>query len=73
MGKAAAALLALGGVEEVFADVISRPALDLLEKMRSAPVTGFACRISSTVRIPAGVRWKPVATDCKRPKSAWHR
>ena len=32
VGKAAAALLALGGVEEVFADVISRPALDLLEK-----------------------------------------
>ena len=72
VGKAAAALLALGGVEEVFADVISRPALDLLEK-NAAPVTGFACRISSTVRIPAGVRWKPVATDCKRPKSAWHR
>ena len=39
VGKAAAALLALGGVEEVFADVISRPALDLLEK--NAVGTGY--------------------------------
>lgn len=39
VGKAAAALLALGGVEEVFADVISRPAIDLLEK--NAVGTGY--------------------------------
>lgn len=73
VGKAAAALLALGGVEEVFADVISRPALDLLEK--NAVGTGYRLCVPHivTVRIPAGVRWKPVATDCKRPKSAWHR
>lgn len=32
VGKAAAALLALAKVKEVYADVVSRPALDLLSK-----------------------------------------
>lgn len=32
IGKGAAALMALGGVKEVWAGVISRPALELLEK-----------------------------------------
>ena len=44
VGKAAAALLALGGVEEVFADVISRPAIDLLEKI--AVGTGYRLCVS---------------------------
>lgn len=41
VGKGAAALLVLGGVEGVYADVISRPALDLLEKNAVGAGYGF--------------------------------
>ena len=44
VGKAAAALMVLGGVEEVFADVISRPARELLERAR--------IRVEYTLEVP---------------------
>lgn len=69
VGKAAAALLALGGVEEVFADVISRPALDLLEKNAvGRRLQALRAAYRQPVRIPAGVRWKSVATGLQTPE-----
>ena len=44
VGKAAAALMILGGVREVFADVASRPAVELLRRHR--------VRMSCTLEVP---------------------
>ena len=61
VGKAAAALLALGGVEEVFADVISRPAIDLLEK--NAVGTGYRLCVPHIVNRTHTGRC-PLSTRC---------
>ena len=57
IGKAAAALMILGGVKEVFAGVISRPALSLFQSHGIEPVLE-----------PAGVRWRVVVKIWKLRK-----
>ncbi len=61
VGKAAAALMILGGVGELYADVASRPALDLL---RSAGIP-----VRCTLEVPRIVNraksgWCPLETRC---------
>lgn len=73
IGKAAAALMALGGVDEVFARVISSPA----ESFWSGPgLRWIACRrclISLIVPEQAGVRWRLAVSGCTRQKSVCNR
>ena len=59
VGKAAAALMILGEVGELHADVVSRPALDLFAD--SGSVTVRQSRTLSTVQRRDGARWKLVA------------
>lgn len=61
VGKAAAALLILGGVRELYADVASRPALDLLRRAGTAAACG-----RSTERIVnrAGTGLCPLESRC---------
>lgn len=61
VGKAAAALMILGGVREVFADVASRPAVELLRRHR--------VRVSCTLEVPHIINrtktgWCPLETRC---------
>lgn len=62
VGKGAAALMILGGVAEVFADVISRPARDLFEEAH----VRVDCRLETdhiVNRTKTG--WCPVETLCR--------
>lgn len=61
VGKGAAALMALGNVGEVYADVISRPALALLEES-GIPVTFGKCVENIINRAGTGIC--PVETLC---------
>lgn len=73
IGKAAAALMALGGVDEVFARVISSPGRELLE--RSGIKVDF-CRkylILLIVLKQVGVRWRLAVSGCTRQKSVCNR
>lgn len=61
VGKAAAALMLLGGIAELYTDVASRPALDLL---RTAGVP-----VRCTLEVPrivnrTGTGWCPLETRC---------
>lgn len=67
IGKGAAALVVLGKVREVYADVISRPALELL-KSYSIPVSYAECVPNIINRAGTGVC--PVETLCKDASSA---
>ena len=58
VGKGAAALMVLGGVEGLFADVVSRPALELLA----------GAGIAAPGRAPAP--WSSFAPGRRRPPSA---
>lgn len=61
VGKAAAALMILGGVKEVFTDIISRPALDLFA--RSEVRVGYGTVVPHIInRIKTG--WCPLETRC---------
>lgn len=61
VGKAAAALMILGGVKEVFTDIISRPALDLFA--RSEVCVGYGKVVPHIInRTKAG--WCPLETRC---------
>lgn len=61
IGKAAAVLLALGGVREVFALVISLPARELLE--RAGIATGYSEEVPHIInRTRTG--WCPLETRC---------
>ena len=67
VGKGAAALMVLGGVTELFADVISRPALELL--------AGTGIAVEYTVAVPnivnrAGTGICPVEQLCERAETA---
>lgn len=67
VGKAAASLMVLGGVHELFADVISHPALELLARYRM--------RVSYTVAVDhiinrAGTDWCPLEIRCKECETA---
>lgn len=66
VGKAAAALMILGEVKEVFADTISRQALDLLKKSR--------VEIAYTLEVPHIINrtqtgWCPLETRCRDLKT----
>lgn len=61
VGKAAAALMILGGVKEVFTDIISRPALDLFA--RSEVRVGYGKVVPHIInRTKTG--WCPLETRC---------
>lgn len=70
VGKGAAALMVLGGVEGLFADVVSRPALELL--------AGAGIAVEYTVVVPNIVNragtgtcpWSSFAAGRRRPPSA---
>ena len=67
VGKGAAALMVLGGVEGLFADVVSRPALELL--------AGAGIAVEYTVVVPgimnrAGTGTCPVETALRRAETA---
>lgn len=61
VGKGAAALMVLGGVREVYADVVSTPALDLL-RANGLPVR-FAQEVPHIVN-RAGTGLCPIETRC---------
>ena len=73
IGKAAAALLALGGVREVFALVISLPARELLE--RAGIATGYSEEVPhiKIVHGRDGVRWRLGVIPWKLRKRVWFR
>lgn len=62
VGKAAAALMILGGVEEVFTFTVSRLARDLFE--RSAVKLGFAQEVPYIIN-RAGTGWCPMESRCR--------
>lgn len=67
IGKAAAALMALGGVDEVFARVISSPAREFLE--RSEIKVDFLVEVPHIInRTRTG--WCPLETRCFRMHTA---
>lgn len=67
VGKGAAALMILGHVHEVYAGVISQPALDLLRKA-GIPVTYGQCVEHIINR--AGTDWCPVEKLCSTVNTA---
>ena len=67
IGKGAAALMILGGVVEVYADVISRPALALLE---SAGVAVSFGSLTDNIINRAGTDICPVEKLCSRAGTA---
>ncbi len=62
VGKAAAALMILGGVEEVFTFTVSRLARDLFK--RSAVKLGFAQEVPHIIN-RAGTGWCPMESRCR--------
>lgn len=67
VGKGAAALMILGGVKELYTDVISQNALDLFQS--SEVKVGFSEKVPFIWnRDHSG--WCPVETMCKEEKSA---
>lgn len=67
VGKAAAALMILGGVKEIHVDVISQLALDLFE--------GSSVEVGYTAVVPhiinrAGDGWCPMETRCRDCRTA---
>ena len=67
IGKAAAALMALGGVDEVFARVISSPAREFLE--RSEIKVDFLVEVPHIIN-RARTGWCPLETRCFRMHTA---
>lgn len=61
VGKGAAALMVAGGVAELYADTLSRRAMDLLE---THGVSVDCAQVVSGIRNRAGTGWCPVETLC---------
>jgi len=61
VGKAAAALMILGNVKSIYADIISEPALELL---READVPVDFARIVPFIRNRDNTGWCPLETAC---------
>ena len=61
VGKAAASLMVLAKVREVYADVMSRPALDLLE---AAGVKAACARLVPHIMNRSGADWCPLERRC---------
>lgn len=67
VGKAAAALMILGGVKEIFANIISQPACELLEKAHVH--VEYMQQVTHIInRMQTG--WCPLETGCMRAESA---
>ena len=67
IGKGAAALMVLGGVKEVYAHVISQPALQLLE---DAGVSVSYSQCVEHIINRAGTDWCPVEKLCRSAATA---
>lgn len=67
IGKAAAALMILGGVKEIYADVISEPALALLRE--AAVKVSFGQAVDHIIN-RTQTDWCPLETICYQIKSA---
>lgn len=62
VGKGAAALMVSGGVKEVYADVMSQPALGMF---RAAGIPAACGVLVPAIRNRAGDGWCPVETLCR--------
>ena len=67
VGKGAAALMVLGRVRRVYADVLSEPAYGLLFQTGISVSYG---RLVSAIRNRAGNGWCPVETLCRDKETA---
>lgn len=67
VGKGAAALMAAGGISELFADVVSRPALELLNK--AAIQVGYSVAVDHIIN-RAGDGICPVEQLCAEAQTA---
>lgn len=67
VGKGAAALMVLGGVKEVYADVVSEPACEMF-RQAGIPVT--YAQLVPAIRNRAGDGWCPVETLCRDAATA---
>lgn len=67
IGKGAAAVIATGGISEVYADVISEPALSLLQ---SSGVVVTYSEVVSAIRDRSGKGWCPLETACREASTA---
>lgn len=67
IGKAAAALMVLGGVSEVYTDVISEPALALLRK---GGMQVHAVTVVPRIENRAKTGWCPLETICYEAEEA---
>lgn len=67
VGKAAAALMILGGVKELYADVISLPALTLL---RDSAVKADSAEVVPYIKNRDQSGWCPLETICYKEGSA---
>lgn len=65
IGKAAAALMVLGGVAEIYTDIISEPALVLL---RDAGIRVGAREVVARIQNRAKTGWCPLETLCYEEK-----
>lgn len=66
VGKAAAALMVLTGVREVYADIISHPALDLLRKNNISVSYG---KKVPNITNRAQTDWCPLELRCREPET----
>lgn len=69
VGKGAAALMITGGVDEVYADVISEPALELFKRRGMKEKVGYGTLVPNIIN-RAGTGLCPVETRCMDIKSA---
>lgn len=67
IGKAAAALMVLGGVQEIYTDIISEPALALL---RNAGIKIEYMQVVPRIRNRANTGWCPMETICYEVETA---
>ncbi len=67
VGKAAAALMLLGGVTELYADIVSSPALELLRQ--SALKVHYGQQVDHIIN-RTGTGWCPLETRCKECRTA---
>ena len=70
IGKGAAALIVLGKMKEVYADIISTPALFCYEQQESKPRSEKKCHLSSIVPRQEDVRWNHFVQKQTRQKKS---
>ncbi len=66
IGKAAAALMVLGGVREIYTDIISEPALAVLKQ---ADIKVACAQVVSRIRNRSRTGWCPLETICYEVES----